>query len=63
MAEEIKITEETKIKLFEKVLEKEHLAEVTTYNSRAYKAESDGAYEMLEVLGLHTEYIRWAIGK
>lgn len=57
------MTEELKRKLFERVLWLEHMAEETTYDHHDYSSESDGAYSMLEVLGLGREYINWAIGK
>lgn len=57
------MSEETKLKLFEKMLKLERLAEVTTYDNRNYFEQANGAYEMLEVLGLGREYIRWSDGK
>ena len=57
------MTEELKQKLFERLLWLEHMGESTTYDHRNYGAESDGAYSMLQVLGLGSEYLNWAIGK
>lgn len=53
------ITEEKKTELFEQVLRFEHLAE----NGAVSGEMSDGAFAMLQVLGLSSEYIQWAIGK
>lgn len=57
------MNEEMKIKLFEKVLELEHLAEAKTYDGRNYFDQSEGAFSMLQILGLGSEYINWAVGK
>lgn len=57
------LSEEMKIKLFQKVLELEHLAEVPTFDGRNYCEQSDGAFQMLEVMGLGREYIRWSYGR
>ena len=61
------ITEEMKIALFERMLWLEHMGEDQgdgkLFDHRDYIAESDGAYSMLEVLGLGREYIRWSYGK
>ena len=57
------LTEEMKLKLFERLLWLEHMGEETTYDHRNYSAESDGAYSMLQVLGLGREYLNWAMGK
>lgn len=56
-----------KIKLFEKVLEKEHKAERfcngETYDGRNYSDQLTGAFEMLQILGLASEYTAWSEGK
>ena len=57
------MTQEMKISLFEKVLELEHLAERTTYDGRDYTEQADGAFQMLQVLGISKEYINWSFGK
>ncbi len=57
------MTDEMKTKLFEKVLELEHLAEEVTYDGRNYAEQSNGAYAMLETLGIGKEYIEWSYGK
>lgn len=59
----MKVTQETKTKLFEKVLELEHMGEKPTFDGRDYVEQSNGAYEMLKILGLGREYINWAMGK
>lgn len=57
------MTEEMKLKLFEKELELERLASKETYDGRNYNAEASGAFQMLDILGIGREYIRWAEGK
>lgn len=57
------MSEEIKTALFEKMLHLEHMSEKTTYDHRDYCEQANGAYEMLEVLGLGKEYIRWAEGR
>lgn len=64
------ITKEMKQKLFERMLWMEHMGEAQQEgkifgpdNVRDWFSESEGAFKMLEVLGLGKEYIRWAIGK
>jgi hypothetical protein len=57
------ISDETKMKLFQEMLRLEHLGETKTYDGRNYVDQSDGAFEMLKILGLATEYIKWALGK
>ena len=57
------MTEEVKLKLFEEMLRLEHLAEITTYDGVDYFYKSEGAFKMLEILGLDSEYIWWAVGK
>ena len=52
-----------KEKLFEKMLYLEHMGEETTYDGRDYIEQSNGAFEMLKVLGLDKEYIHWSFGK
>ena len=59
----MEITNEMKYKLFEKMLELEHLGETKTYDGRNYAEQSNGAYKMLQTLGLDTEYIHWSFGK
>ena len=57
------MTTEMKKNLFEKMLELERLGSVATYDGRDYVEQSNGAYEMLRVLGLEKEYINWSCGK
>lgn len=61
------MSQETKEKMFKKVLWLEHMAELQgdgkLFDNRDYEAESDGAYEMLDILGIGREYLNWAIGK
>ena len=57
------MTEEIKRKLFEKMLRLEHLSEVKTYGNRDYFEQANGAFAMLEILGLGSEYIRFSEGK
>ena len=67
MKKEIKMTDDMKIKLFEKMLWLEHMSELycdgKLYDKVDYWSECNGAFRMLEVIGLNTEYIYWAIGK
>ena len=57
------MTQETKLKMFEKVLELEHLAERETFDHRNYVEQANGAFEMLMILGIDKEYIDWSFGK
>ena len=57
------MTQEMKNKMFEKMLELEHLGEVKTYDGRNYCEQANGAYAMLQVIGLDKEYIEWSYGK
>lgn len=57
------MSEEMKLKLFQQVLELEHKSETITYDHRNYFEQANGAFSMLQVLGLGTEYIRWSEGK
>lgn len=57
------MTQDMKVKLFEKTLELEHLAEKKTYDGRNYAEQADGAFQMLEILGLSSEYIEWSFGR
>ena len=57
------MADEMKLKLFEKMLQLEHLSEVKTYDGRNYFEQSCGAFDMLEILGLGGEYVRWSEGK
>ncbi len=59
--------EEMKIKLFEKMLEIEHLS-FKCYNPNEkdehnYVEQSNGAFEMFKILGIDDEYIKWSDGK
>ena len=55
--------QELKKAMFERMLELEHLAEATTYDGRDYNEQAEGAFQMLQILGLGGEYINWAIGR
>lgn len=57
------MTQNTKAKLFEEMLRLETLAGKKTYDGRNYFEQADGAFAMLEILGLDSEYIRWSEGK
>ena len=57
------ISNSMKVKLFNKMLELEHLAEARTFDGRNYNEEANGAFQMLEILGIAKEYIRWSEGK
>ena len=57
------ITEEMKLKIFKTMLWLEHLAEIETYDGIDYAARAHGAAEIVNVLGLSGEYIRWSYGK
>ena len=61
------MTEEMKLKLFERMLNLEKLGETQTngklFDHANYIEKSNGAYEMLRILGLDREYIRWSYGK
>ena len=57
------ISEERKIEMFEKMLELEHLAEKATFDNRNYSEQADGAFQMLQIIGLSREYIKWSYGK
>lgn len=59
------MTEEMKLNLFTKMLELEHLGEIQDklFDHVDYVAESEGAYKMLQAIGLGREYLNWSIGK
>ena len=57
------LTKEKKEELFNKMLELEHLAEARTFDGRNYNEEANGAFQMLEILGIAKEYIQWAYKK
>ena len=59
----IAITEEQKMAMFKKVLEMETLAERPNYGVHNYAEQADGAFLMLDILGLGKEYIEWAYKK
>lgn len=56
------MTEEMKTKLFEQMLELEHKTG-KTYDNRDYFEQAEGAFKMLQILGLNKEYIEWSYGK
>lgn len=57
------MTTEMKNRLFEEMLRLEHLSEKKTYDGHDYGEQSEGAWGILSILGLASEYIEWAIGK
>lgn len=60
------ITEEKKIEMFTKCLEYETLSNkhtYDTYDNRDYFERSEGAFAILQILGLGSEYIHWSEGK
>lgn len=61
------MTNEMKLQLFEKMLELEHKGELQSegklFDHVNYIAESNGAFQMLQILGISSEYIRWSEGK
>ena len=60
------MTKKEKEKLFEAMLYLEHQQDKYVTNDSVRKKrfyESEGAFYMLEELGIGREYIRWAIGK
>lgn len=57
------ISEEKKIEMFTKCLEYETLSEKRTYDNRDYFELSEGAFAIIDILGLGSEYINWSYGK
>lgn len=57
------MSEDIKIKMFEQMLELEHLAGAPTYDGRDYFEQCEGAFKMLQIMGLGSEYINWSYGK
>lgn len=57
------MTKELKIKLFEKMYALEELAGEDTFDGFDYNEQANGAYKMLDVLGLGHEYIQWSFNK
>lgn len=55
--------EEMKLKLFEKMLQLEHLAEMELFDKIDYYEQAEGAFKMLGVIGLEREYLKWSYGK
>lgn len=51
---------EIKLKLFEEMFKLEELAQSEVFDQRDYFEQSEGAYKMLKILGLDTEYRRWS---
>lgn len=54
---------ETKMKLFNKMLELEHLSDTQRFDGGNYYEQASGAFEMLQAVGLGKEYVEWAFGK
>lgn len=59
----MKLTEEMKLEMFEKMLEYEHMAERGTYDGVNYCTMADGMYEAFRIMGIASEYIAWSFGK
>lgn len=66
----IVVTEQMKLELFHKMLYMEHMAEQQQdgklygpLNAWDWNSESQGAFQMLEIMGLGRAYIRWSNGK
>ena len=57
------ISEEKKIEMFTKCLEYETLSGKRTYDNRDYFELSEGAFAIIEILGLGREYVNWSYGK
>lgn len=57
------ISEEKKIEMFTKCLEYETLSNRRTYDNRDYFELSEGAFAIIDILGLGSEYINWSYGK
>lgn len=57
------ITNEKKTELFEKVLYYERKAQWATHDQKSYFDLAEGAFQMLEILGLDREYIFYSFGK
>ncbi len=57
------MTKAEKEKLFSKMLQLEKLANMKDIVKKDYFEQANGAYKMLGVLGLESEYYNWAIGK
>lgn len=57
------MTDEIKMALFRQMLIFESKASIQTYDHCDYNEMANGAFEMLTILGLDREYIRWADGK
>ena len=57
------ISEEKKIEMFTKCLEYETLFSIKTYDNEDYYALSEGAFNIIDILGLGSEYINWSYGK
>lgn len=57
------MTEEMKLNLFKMMLSLEEMADGQTYDGHNYYEQANGAYAMLKVLGLGSEYIRWCFNQ
>lgn len=57
------MTQEMKTAMFENMLRLEKLSEKTTYDGRDYFEQAEGAFSMLTILGLASEYVNWSEGK
>lgn len=57
------MTEEMKLKLFEGMLRLEKLSQTPTFDGRDYNEQANGAYGMLQILGINLEYLKWADDK
>lgn len=61
------MTQAEKEMLFQQMLSLEHKRELycdgKLYDNVDYWSMAEGAYKMLQAIGIGTEYINWAIGK
>lgn len=57
------MTCEEKTKLFQTMLDIEHKEQDNQHYTTEYFHQANGAFAMLQALGISSEYINWAIGK
>lgn len=57
------MSEDVKLKLFNEVFKLEQLAQNDDELNDRYWAQSEGAFAILQILGLGAEYIRWSFSK
>lgn len=59
----IKVTYDTIEEVFTTMLVLENKASENLYDNRDYFEQAEGAFKILQSLGLSRDYINWAIGK